>query len=142
MKAAFAQLGTRIAPVFDTASRFRIIESGPEVEVVTDVTIAESTAERRIARLAEQGVGVLVCGAVSRPLHALASGLGLQVIPFVAGEMDEVTRAWAAGDIGKSCFAMPGYCRRRHRPGRGGGGCGNRVLEQRDGMQEDNRQTP
>ncbi|RJP73976.1 MAG: hypothetical protein C4524_13735 [Candidatus Zixiibacteriota bacterium] len=141
MRAAFAVWNERIAPVFDVARQVRIVEaeSGSVIREQNEKLPNEAT-EARAARLAGQGVEVLVCGAISRPLERLISAHGIRVIPFVAGDLAEVVRAWLQGALERDAFAMPGCCggagRRRFQGpslpeetmmngrGRGGGGRG------------------
>ncbi|MCK9274847.1 MAG: hypothetical protein M0P57_07140 [Syntrophales bacterium] len=118
MKAAFAQWENRIAPVFDVAHRFYIIEidSGQVIweayeELLYDLPV------RKVSRLVELGIEVLVCGAISRPLHEMVRACGIQVIPFVAGDLVQVMRAWLSDRLDGDVFAMPG-CMGRGRRGR------------------------
>ncbi len=131
MKTAFSYWQTRIAPVFDTADNLRLIEdgTGAAADLATDESLAGSSGARRALRLAELGVAVLVCGAISRTLHEQVAAHGIRVVPFVAGELAEVMQAWQTGKLSDRAFAMPGCCggggRRRQRGGRGMGGRGN-----------------
>jgi predicted Fe-Mo cluster-binding NifX family protein len=113
MKAAFASWNNRIAPVFDVARQVSVVESraGRPVGEVQEVQL-DDLPVNKVLRLAELGVGTLVCGAISRPLHELVAGHGIRVIPFVAGELREVVQAWFSGDLAGGAFAMPGCCRR------------------------------
>ncbi len=116
-KAAFAHWDNRIAPVFDTARRFVIVEihSG-RVMKETRGFLPESLPVSKVLRLVDKGVGVLVCGAISRPMHALVSAYGITVFPFIAGDLREVIDAWLKGRLMRDAFSMPG-CRRRGRRG-------------------------
>ena len=115
MKTAFAHWDNRIAPVFDTARQIRIIEaeSGRIVSEMEEV-LTDDLPVRKVGRLAELGVGAMVCGAISRPLHEMASGYGIRVFSFVAGDLSRVIEAWLAGGLEGGTFDMPG-CRRRGR---------------------------
>lgn len=121
MKAAFSYWDNRIAPVFDTAPRLRFVEveSGKIVRE-TKERLPEGESIQTALRLAELKVDVLVCGAISRPLHTLVEAYGIEVIPFVAGELQEVIQAWIRNSLDRPLFAMPGCgLHRRHRHGRG-----------------------
>jgi predicted Fe-Mo cluster-binding NifX family protein len=74
-----------------------------------------------VLRLVELSVGTLVCGAISRPTLAVIEAYGIEVRPFLAGELCEVVLAWLEGKLDGSTFGMPG-CGCRHRRSRGGGG--------------------
>lgn len=128
MKAAFAHWDRRIAPVFDTARRIHVaeIEAG-RIVAEREETLADDMPVRKALRLAELGVETLVCGAITRPLHAIVASYGIRVIPFVAGDLGEVIQAWLRGGLEGEDFAMPG-CRGRGRGRRRGLG----VLEQEE----------
>jgi len=115
MKAAFACWENRIAPVFDTARRIHVVvvESGRIVRE-GQATLPGAQPVRKALHLAESGIGTLVCGAISRPLHGLVSSHGIRVIPFVAGDLREIVEAWLGGNLRGDAFAMPG-CRGRVR---------------------------
>jgi predicted Fe-Mo cluster-binding NifX family protein len=122
LRVAFAVWNDRIAPVFDVARQVRLtdVESGRVVREDTVYHLREVTLTEKAIWLAEQCVDVLVCGAISRPLQYLVAGYGIQVIPFVAGDLQEITRAWLAGTLESGLFTMPGCCRRRRRHRVGG----------------------
>jgi predicted Fe-Mo cluster-binding NifX family protein len=123
MKAAFATWNDRIAPVFDVAREIRVVdaESG-RITGESRETLSSDLPVQKALRLAELGVDALICGAISRPLHAMISGYGIRVIAFVAGDLREVIRAWLKGRLTSQSFAMPGCWRRGRR--RAGGAPG------------------
>jgi predicted Fe-Mo cluster-binding NifX family protein len=113
MKAAFSTWNARIAPVFDTAHQVHIVEaeSGRIVGEADEAMPGDRPAQH-VMRLTELGVGTLVCGAISWPVHGMVTAAGIRVIPFVTGTVGETMLAWLGGTIGRGHFAMPG-CRRR-----------------------------
>jgi predicted Fe-Mo cluster-binding NifX family protein len=115
MKAAFAARQNRIAPVFDVVRQIHVVEAeaGRPVSEAKEL-LEDDLPVQKALRLAELGVGTLVCGAISRTLHEMVAANGIRVIPFVAGELREVIQAWLAGGLDRYAFAMPG-CRRRGR---------------------------
>ena len=116
MKTAFAFWDNRIAPVFDTARQVHVVqvESG-QIVGETQETLSEDLTVQKTLRLVELGVGTLVCGAISRPIHGLVVAYGIQVVPFVAGDLREVIQAWLSGNLERDTFAMPGCCGRGQR---------------------------
>lgn len=120
MKTAFAYWDNRIAPVFDTARQIHVVkaESG-QIVSATQETLSEDLSVQKALRLVELGIGTLVCGAISRPMYGLVAAYGIQVVPFVAGNLREVIRAWLSGDLERDTFAMPGCCGRGGRRFRG-----------------------
>jgi len=113
MKAAFAHWDHRIAPVFDIARRLHVAEAeSGRIVVETEEVLEDGMPVRKALRLAELGVGTLVCGAISRPLQKIVAAYGVHVIPFVAGDLGEVIQAWLRGGLEGDDFAMPGCCGR------------------------------
>jgi predicted Fe-Mo cluster-binding NifX family protein len=109
MKAAFPTWNGRLAPVFDTAREITIVdvESG-QVVARTEETLPDGLPAQKVMRLADLGVGSLVCGAISWPLREMATSVGIVVIPFVAGELNWAIEAWLAGTVTSGHLAMPG----------------------------------
>lgn len=111
-KTAFTSWNSRIAPVFDVAGRLFLVET--EAGRILGETAEDLSADEpveKVRRLARLGVNTLVCGAISRFLHAMVRSYGITVIPFVAGDLQEVIHAWIEGRLGDN-FAMPGCCGR------------------------------
>ncbi len=112
-KIAFSSWNSRVAPVFDVAGRICLVETeeGRILSETTDTLPAEEPVEK-VRQLTRLRVNTLVCGAISRFLHDLVRSSGITVVPFVAGDLQEVIHAWIEGRLGDS-FAMPGCCGRR-----------------------------
>lgn len=113
MKIAFACWDNHIAPVFDTVRQIYLIETdlGKIVSEKQEPMFGNAPL-RNVARLTELDVGTLICGAISRPVQEMVTAHGIHVIPFVAGKLFEVIRAWQANEINSDLYAMPGCCRR------------------------------
>jgi len=79
MKTAFAYWDDRIAPVFDIASQIHVveIESG-RVIAETEEIITNDLPVKKVFRMVDLGVSTLVCGAISRPLHAMVIASGIR----------------------------------------------------------------
>jgi predicted Fe-Mo cluster-binding NifX family protein len=120
----------RVSPVFDVAGQLLVVELNGSVESTRrQESLPDEAPERRTQRLQILGVETLICGAISRPLEALLAAGGIEVIPRICGETEDVLRAFLSSRLQDDQFAMPGCCgqkRRRHR-----GGCG------RNGRQSD-----
>lgn len=120
MKTAFAYWDNRIAPVFDTARYIHVVEveSGKLVGETQENLPGELPFQKAF-RLVDHKISVLVCGAISRAMHELVLAYGIQVIPFVAGDLQEVIRAWLNNNLHCDAFVMPGCRGRRGRRSRG-----------------------
>ncbi|MBW2108354.1 MAG: hypothetical protein JRI36_06800 [Deltaproteobacteria bacterium] len=114
MKAAFSIWNGRIAPVFDVSRHVRILETGAGGTVREyDLPLPDEPSGARAARLAQWGIGVLVCGAISNPMQRLITAHGISVIPFVAGDAGEIVRTWLEGTFSQRAFSMPGCSNKR-----------------------------
>jgi predicted Fe-Mo cluster-binding NifX family protein len=113
LKVAFACLDERIAPVFDTALQVHVVEteSGHIISEKKEMLPPDLLLKKTL-RLNELGIQAIVCGAISRPLNAMIVANGIQVIPFVAGDLHAVIQAWLKGVLHGKAFSMPGCCRR------------------------------
>ena len=110
MKIAIPIWNDCVASVFDFAHDLLLIdiENGCETsrtEVSTDV----KRPPDRVVKLKELGVGMLVCGAISRSMANMVRASGIQVLPYVMGKIDDVLPAYLAGQLGQTRFTMPGH---------------------------------
>ena len=135
MKAAFSYSGSRIAPVFDVADRICLVDTSDGQDRSSRETqqLTACLPVQKALQLAELGVEILVCGAISRSLNETIAAYGIKLIPFVAGELDEVIQAWISGKLDRESFIMPGCFGRgrgRSRNFRAGNMEGNKMFEQ------------
>ena len=106
----------RVSPVFDVAKHLLVVDvDGTRDGSREDATIEETGPGRRARRVAELGVNVLICGAVSAPLEAMLISAGVRVILHVCGSVEEVLQAFVSGGLTDQAFLMPGCCGRRQR---------------------------
>ncbi len=122
-KIALAVWGNILSPLFDSASTV----------LLTDIKDGKVTARRtealgpelpysRALRLSEWGVQVLICGAISVGFARTIEVYGIEVIPFISGEVQQVLDAYLNGTLTADVFHMPGFVgrgrRNRYRGGR------------------------
>jgi len=67
-------------------------------------------------RLTTLQVGQLVCGAITRSSYEALTEQGIQVISFIAGDLEQVIQACLSDRLNDGQLAMPG-CRRGKRHG-------------------------
>ncbi len=116
MKAAFACWDNRIAPVFDTAREICVVEvEAKRIVRESQEMLPDAPPVQKVLRLVELNIGTLTCGAISRAMHVLVAAHGIQVVPFVAGDLQEIIRAWLIDGLERDAFAMPGCCALRRR---------------------------
>ena len=111
---------SRVSPVFDVAGRLLVVETESERETSrTEEVITSPFVPGKVQRLKELGINILICGAISRPLAAMVTHAGIALIPWIAGEVDQVLKGYLDGQLPNPRFLMPG-CGRGHRWRRGG----------------------
>ncbi len=144
MKIVIPVFQGRVSPVFDWTSTVLAVETDEDGKVISrhEESMSAASHALRAEHLAKMGADVLLCGGISTPMHNMLQARDISVIPWVAGEVDEVLEAFFNGSVPSDRFAMPGCCgRRRKQRGsacRGGnrqGGFGRRRgREPRDGF--------
>ncbi len=114
MKVALPIRNGRVSPVFDVACRLIVVafEGGTPAER-SEFSIKESGGDARAILLQELGISVLICGAISNQTARIVERRGIELIPWIVGEIDDVIDAYCAGSLGSDGFIMPG-CRHRH----------------------------
>ncbi|HIJ66596.1 MAG TPA: NifB/NifX family molybdenum-iron cluster-binding protein [Candidatus Hydrogenedentes bacterium] len=121
MRVAIPTWSGRISPVFDVAERLLLVEVEDGVEVGRrEERMGEAGLARRAMRMADLGVEVLICGALSNRLEAMLTMAGVQVIPHTCGCVEEVLGAYLRGQLTERAFLMPGCCGRGRRGPWGG----------------------
>jgi predicted Fe-Mo cluster-binding NifX family protein len=110
MKLALTVWDGRISPVFDVCRKAIVLdlEGGRVTSRRTEAFESDEPA-CKIDRLAALGVNKLVCGAISASLRRDLLDRGIEVVEFVAGEVDDVLRAVISGRISDPSLRMPGY---------------------------------
>ncbi|MBN1364714.1 MAG: hypothetical protein JW976_07920 [Syntrophaceae bacterium] len=112
-----------ISPVFDSANRVLIVEIkdgkvfGSRYEV-----LGPELPFSRALRLSGWGIQVLICGGISIGFARTMEIYGIEVIPFITGNVHRVLDAYLSNTLMVNNFFMPGFrggCRRnRFRGGR------------------------
>lgn len=121
MRVAIPTWENRISPVFDTAKQLLVVDIENHRETARQIhPLASGSLMRRIETLSQLGIDLLICGAITRPLLGGLTRTGIQIIPYVCGNVESILKSVIAGEGIETRFAMPGRGRRRHRHGRRG----------------------
>lgn len=108
MKVGITVWGKRISPVFDAARTLLIVDI--DDKTIVDRQFFQLWPERVEGvelQLAQSGVNVLICGAISQEPAAQIEALGIQLIPFIAGRAEQVLEWYAKGSP-ITGYQMPG----------------------------------
>jgi len=126
MKIAIPVWQGNVSSVFDFAHKLLLVELENGIEKSRqEVLLTEQSGQERAAKLRQLNVGVLICGAISRPLAFMLSSSGIEVLPFVTGSTQQILDAYRLGQLYQPQYALPGFwegarrCFRRRRGRRG-----------------------
>ena len=109
MRVAIPIWEDKVSPVFDTASRLLIVEIEGQREASRfETCLNEQDISRRCFRIQKLGVDILVCGAISRPLSNMLMAFGINIIPWITGNPEDVLKAYLQGTLTHPSFLMPG----------------------------------
>lgn len=114
-----------ISPVFDVSDRLCLVEivSGSAVRR-ENVFLRYRDPFGRAREMAEMGIELLICGAVSHVFETALISVGIRVAGFMCGDLEAVLDAFLQGGLTDSRFFMPGCFGKRqgyrfqHRRGR------------------------
>jgi predicted Fe-Mo cluster-binding NifX family protein len=124
MKVAIAVWEDCVSSVLDFAQRLVVADLRDGTETGrTEIGLPERDSFVKLARLRELGVDVLICGAVSQSLACAFTACGIRLLPYVTGRVDDVLKAYQAGQLDQPQYRLPGWwpgvCKGfRHRCGR------------------------
>ncbi len=109
MKLALPVWEGRIAPLFDVARCFLLVEYDGGRELAREEMIVWNSAPQGWEDyLKDLEVDVLICGGISRPLFEQVQATGIEVVPWIKGVVGQVLTAHVEGRLGAMRFAMPG----------------------------------
>ncbi len=115
----------RVAPVLDWCSKIIIFpEEGPDTASSRQIDVIRENIYQLIRTLREQGIETLICGALSPEMLNYGESIDLRIIHGIAGEIEEVLRAYREGRLDQPQYWLPG-CRGRRRY-KGGARCTGR----------------
>ncbi len=129
MKIAIPMFTTRVSPRFDFASKI-LIAAIADRKVIErqEFSLINLNPIRRNSLLCELGVNVLICGGISTFARRLAVGNGIDVIPMVQGEIEEVLNLFMGGDLSSAIIPVSsGKGNRYH--GNRKAGCGRKSKK-------------
>lgn len=104
-----------ISPVFDVSNKLCIIEINNKKEIKREhAVLKEINFFLRAKKMANMGIEVLICGAISHELETALISSGIMVIGFMCGEVESVLKAFIQGSLSDSRFFMPGCFGKQH----------------------------
>ncbi len=118
MKIAIPVFENRISPRFDCAPGFRLCEvEGDKITGVREISCQGFNDNERVSQLKDLGVDTLICGGLPNYLLGILTDNGINVIPWIAGDMSEALTLFLRGQLNSGMVICPG--RKRNRCKRG-----------------------
>ena len=121
MKTALSVWNDRISPVFDSARTLLIaeIKKGKIIDRYYEPVHFDFPSSRTL-KIFSLGVDVLICGAISHLYADMIEAYNIRLIPFIAGNTEQVLDAYLKGILPAPEFQMPGCGMKRQPEIRGG----------------------
>ncbi|MFA7371921.1 MAG: NifB/NifX family molybdenum-iron cluster-binding protein, partial [Sphaerochaetaceae bacterium] len=91
------------------------------LRVVATQEFTSESIRQKIELLESLEVKAVICGAISREYEEELINANIEVISYVAGDVDDILEAWRSGSVFQRRYSMPG-CRRPRIRCRGGRG--------------------
>lgn len=116
MNLALAAYENRIASLLETANRMVVVNLN-DSRSKRIVAIANQPFPCLVQLLHDNNIAILICGAINGCTFRIIEASGIQVIPWITGNVDDILAAFENNTL-ESCL-MPG-CTRGCRYGRHG----------------------
>ena len=118
MKIAIPTFGSRVSPRFDCAATLLLFTVENEKVIERGEThLTHLDSWQRVEKLKEMDVNALICGGIDGDSARLLAFNRIQVIAWVAGEVEEAMKCYLRGDLRPGAALRPG-CRRRYHRGK------------------------
>jgi len=99
----------QVSTAFDFARKLLVVEADGKREVSRrEVPLGDEPVERKARRIRDLAVQVVICGAISQPLAQAVSQAGIEIIPYVSGQVDSVLAAYLCERLADPRFLQPG----------------------------------
>lgn len=127
--------GERISPVFDSCHKLLIAEVQDSVIIDKRFEAFDPVVPFLLSKqLKEHKIEVLICGAISIEPSNLIETAGIELIPFISGEAENVLQSFIDGERLSVKFIMPGCGKKKGRNCCGNGegkrrGCGRNNMK-------------
>ncbi len=100
----------RISPMYDSVERILCIRSCRCGKISEEWLDFPSRKDARTIFFIENNIRTIITGAISNEDLAELNGIGIQVLPFAAGQWEEIWREWNGKHRLSPRNLMPGCC--------------------------------
>ena len=114
MKIAIPVFENRISPRFDFAPGFGLYDvEGERITGSREISCDGWSDSERVSKLKGFGVDTLICGGMPGYLQSILTNSGIKVIPWVAGDVNDVLSHFLRGQLNSGMVICSGRGKRR-----------------------------
>lgn len=109
-KIAIPTFQNRVSPVLDSCNHILLVDVTDNTEQDREtVFMGECTLTDRCSTFVKMGIKTVICGGVSESLANMIKGSDIVLINGIAGDIDEVIKAYLENRLQLPVFYMPGF---------------------------------
>jgi predicted Fe-Mo cluster-binding NifX family protein len=109
MKVALTVWDDRISPVFDSAHMLLIAEIKDNEVIKRQYMTFDPGIPLQLSNMLKgQDISVIICGAISEVPANRLEAAGMELIPFISGNIDEILEKYSRGIPINKEYIMPG----------------------------------
>jgi len=107
VKIAVPLFNSRVSPRFDFAARLLVVTiTDGKVNAQQEFSLLHLDQIKRISLLRELGVQLIICGGISCFAERFIKGHGIEVVPLVQGEVEEVLALFINGNLSSAIIPI------------------------------------
>lgn len=115
-RVAITVWNNRVSPVFETSRQIFFVDCCKNtIKNKTYYSITDNVEMTRVCILLEQGVNILIYGAISRIYVNMLMSYKIQIYSFISGSVEEVLNAYLDNKLHLVSYKMPGCGYRRRK---------------------------
>ena len=100
----------RVSPILDTCTRLLIIDSDGKVDIEKrEIPFDVYSPSERFEIVKNMNPDAIICCGISDVFDKMIQSAGIRLISGIAGDVEEVAKAFLSNRIDDPCFRMPGY---------------------------------
>ncbi|BBO71185.1 hypothetical protein DSCA_51150 [Desulfosarcina alkanivorans] len=108
----------KVSPVFDSCTRVFLVDIEANREIDRKEIYLDALAlTERVTILLKSGVDTVICGGISDVMASMLTGVKIDLISDITGEVDHVLKAYLDRGLDQTQFHLPGFRPDSHKKG-------------------------
>ena len=109
MKIAIPVWENQVSTVLDFSEKLLIVDiEGRSIKGETSIDWSLCNDTMKLSLMQGEGVSVLLCGAISKPMQIMVENSGISLISGLRGRKDLILQAYLDGKLNDENFLLPG----------------------------------